>query len=87
VNKNLLYSAVLFVASTAIALGAAELVLRIKNSSMKNYDIEMWRYAKELKIPSQDSSLGHEHVKNASALLQSVDISSLLKNPLATDCD
>jgi lysophospholipase L1-like esterase len=74
VNKNLIYSALLCVVSTVVALGAAELLLRVKNSSMKNYDIEMWRYAKELKTPSLDPSLGHEHVKNASALLQSVDI-------------
>ena len=73
-NNNLVYSALLCVASTIVALGAAELVLRVKNSSMKNYDIEMWRYAKELKIASPDPSLGHEHLKNASALLQSVDI-------------
>ena len=41
---------------------------------MQNYDIEMWRYARELKQPSEDPSLGHEHIKNASALLQSVEI-------------
>jgi lysophospholipase L1-like esterase len=57
-----------------LALGFAEGVLRIKNSSMKNYDIEMWRYAKELKFQSPDPILGHEHVKNASAVLQSVTI-------------
>lgn len=59
---------------TLVALSAAELVLRIKNSSMKNYDIENWRYAKELKVKSMDPDLGREHVKNASALLQSVEI-------------
>jgi len=74
VNKNLVYSVALSLASTLVALGAAELVLRVKNSTMKNYDIEMWRYAKELKVPSADPNLGHEHVKNASALLESVNI-------------
>lgn len=59
---------------TLVALSAAELVLRMKNSSMKNYDIENWRYAKELKVKSMDPDLGREHVKNASALLQSVEI-------------
>jgi lysophospholipase L1-like esterase len=73
-KRNLLWSAILFCLSTALAIAAAEAVLRIKNSSMTNYDIEMWRYAKELKVPSQDPKLGHEHIKNASALLQSVDI-------------
>jgi GDSL-like Lipase/Acylhydrolase family len=73
-NKNAIFSTMLFVLSTILAIGAAELVLRIKNNSMKNYDIEMWRYAKELKIPSKNPRLGHEHVKNASALLQSVNV-------------
>ena len=73
-NKNLFYSALLSIATTLVALGAAELVLRMKNSSMKNYDIENWRYAKELKVNSLDPVLGREHAKNASALLQSVEI-------------
>ena len=41
---------------------------------MKNYDIEMWRYARELKRPSPLPELGHDHIKDASALLQSVVI-------------
>ena len=57
-----------------VAAIIGEAVLRLKNSSMKNYDIEMWRYARELKIRSNDPLLGHEHVKNGSALLQSVTI-------------
>jgi lysophospholipase L1-like esterase len=73
-KKNLVFSVILFCVSSLLAIGAAEAVLRIKNSSMTNYDIEMWRYAKELKVPSKDPNLGHEHIKNASALLQSVDI-------------
>jgi lysophospholipase L1-like esterase len=74
ITKNVVFSAILLVVSSALALGAAEIVLRLKNSSMTNYDIEMWRYAKELKFASPDEVLGHEHVKNDSALLQSVTI-------------
>src|SRR5437867_1450564 len=73
-NKNVIFSAILFCVSTLIGLGAAEAVLRVKNGSMTNYDIEMWRYAKELKVRSNDPALGHEHVKNSQALLQSVVI-------------
>jgi len=60
--------------SSVVCLGLAEAGLRLKNSSMKNYDIEMWRYAKELKTPSADPVLGHEHVKSRSAMLQEVTI-------------
>lgn len=49
-----------------------EIILRVNNSDMNNYDIEMWRYANELKI--QDSILGHKHLKNKSSILQGVEI-------------
>ncbi len=73
-RKQALFSALLFVFSVAMSLIAAEGVLRLKNSSMKNYDIEMWRYARELKTLSPNPELGHDHIKDASALLQSVVI-------------
>ena len=41
---------------------------------MTNYDIEMWRYARELKVRSGDPSLDFEHLRNKSAVLQNVDI-------------
>jgi lysophospholipase L1-like esterase len=72
--KRIIFSCTLFAISTVVALGLAEGVLRVKNSSMKNYDIEMWRYAKELKVASPDPKLGHDHIKQAEALLQSVTI-------------
>ncbi len=72
--KNFLFSAIVFVCALFIAVGFAEVLLRIKNSSMKNYDVEMWRYSRELKHASPDPILGHEHNRNASATLQSVNI-------------
>ena len=68
--KNVIVSAILFVTATVVGLGVLEVALRVKNSSMRNYDIEMWRYAKELKVRSQNPALGHVHLKNKSALLQ-----------------
>jgi hypothetical protein len=73
-NRNFIYSVILFVFSFVAAIAFAEIALRLKNSSMTNYDIEMWRYAKELKQPSPDPVRGHEHLKNASAVLQSVNV-------------
>lgn len=72
--KNFVFSAFLLIVSTLVALGAGEVMLRFKNGSMQNYDIEMWRYALELKRRSPDPVLGHEHVAGKSAVLQSVDI-------------
>ena len=74
VKKNFLFSTILVVLCLGLGLGLAEAVLRVKNLSMQNYDIEMWRYANELKKRSDDPELGHEHIPNSEALLQSVDI-------------
>lgn len=72
--KSLLVSFLTIVVSVAISFAAVEGILRLKNSSMTNYDIEMWRYAKELKVKSPDPALDFDHVRSKSALLQSVDI-------------
>jgi lysophospholipase L1-like esterase len=57
-----------------VALCLLEGILRVKNSSMKNYDIEMWKYALYLKKESDNPLLGHEHIPSRTHLLQSVDI-------------
>ena len=76
INKlvNLLISILILSLASLLALLAGELILRLKNSSMKNYDIEMWRYALELKQRSEIPILGHEHIPSKSAILQSVEI-------------
>src|SRR5258708_25657070 len=73
-SKTTLFSIASLVLSLVVALLASEAILRAKNSSMKNYDIEMWRYARELKIKSSDPSLDFVHLKNKSAVLQNVEI-------------
>ena len=58
-----------------IIIISLEFLLIIKNSSMNNYDIEMWKYSKKLKTISNFDVLGHEHKKSVKAILQSVEIS------------
>src|ERR1700741_3762030 len=72
--QDVAFSLLLVGISVVVAGLAGEVVLRVKNSSMQNYDIEMWRYAKELKVRSDDPLLGHEHVPSSKALLKSVEI-------------
>lgn len=55
-----------------VGLFIVELTLRLINSDMRNYDIEMWKYAKALK--TQDPVLGHVHKKNKESTLQNVKI-------------
>jgi hypothetical protein len=67
-------SIALMTVSLVVALALGEGILRLKNSSMTTYDIEMWRYAKELKAKSDDPELDFDHVKSRSAVLQNVTI-------------
>lgn len=72
--KHLAFTTTLITVSIIVALGIGEIFLSMKNSNMLNYDIEMWRYAKELKRESKNPILGHEHIPSAEAFLQSVNI-------------
>jgi lysophospholipase L1-like esterase len=74
VKKNIVFSAILLALCLVLGLGFGEAILRVKNLSMQNYDIEMWRYAGELKHRSDDPVLGHEHNVSSEAVLQSVKI-------------
>ena len=72
--QRILFSTLLIVVSLVIALAGGEMLLRLKNSSMTTYDIEMWRYAKDLKVRSADPQLDFDHVKSKSAVLENVTI-------------
>jgi lysophospholipase L1-like esterase len=54
---------------------SGELILRLKHANQKNYTIEMWRYAKELKqVVPDEPALGHVHIPGSSATLQNIDM-------------
>jgi lysophospholipase L1-like esterase len=50
-----------------------EIVLRVSYPAYSNYNTEMWRYAKELKVLSEPN-IGHEHQPQSSAQLYGVEI-------------
>lgn len=64
----------IFILSSVIMFIAIEGLYRLKNSDMKNYNIEMWRYSNELKKLSENKTLGHEHLTSKEAILQGVNI-------------
>ena len=72
--KNLIFTTALTIFSIIISLGIGEALIRIKNLNMQNYDIEMWKYSRELKQVSKNPILGHEHRPSSRATLQSVSI-------------
>jgi lysophospholipase L1-like esterase len=59
---------------TVIALVMGEAVVRVMASRSLIYNIEMVRYAKELKEPDPRGEVSHVHRTNASAHLMGVDI-------------
>jgi lysophospholipase L1-like esterase len=73
-GKSFFFSITLVAASVAVSLAFAEVFLRIKNASMRNYDIEMWRYSKELKVRIDDPAIDFVHARSKSAVLESVEI-------------
>ncbi len=73
IQKIVINSSYIFF-SIIIGLIFSETVLRIKHAVNPNYDIEMWKYAKELKIKSSNKLIGHTHLINKSAKLQKVSI-------------
>lgn len=72
--RTFVSGALTVILTLVICATAAEGILRLKNASMKNYDVEMWRYGRELKFASELAVLGHEHIPDAKATLQSVEI-------------
>lgn len=73
IKKNL-SALFLTLASIVFAIIICEIILRIKHNMIPNYDIEMWRYAKELKLQVKFDNINHIHVKNKSIVLQKVAI-------------
>ncbi len=69
---------VLWVLSMSIALGLAfalgEIAVRVAASRVLIYNIEMVRYATQLKMPDPTGEVSHVHRPNASAKLMGVDI-------------
>lgn len=55
--------------------GSLELFLRILTSAITVYDVEMIKYAKELKVASPYPEISHIHRPNSSSKLMGVDVS------------
>jgi lysophospholipase L1-like esterase len=56
------------------ALAIAELAARFVLDDGMNFDLEMWKYAKDLKRPSEVTEVGHEHIPNTSGFYMGVPV-------------
>jgi lysophospholipase L1-like esterase len=59
------------VTMTALAI---ELSVRAVLDDGMQYDLEMWKYARDLKQPARNPLIGHEHRPNSRARLMGVDV-------------
>jgi lysophospholipase L1-like esterase len=56
--------------------GCLELYVRFFEDDGMQYDLEMWKYAKYVKVVSDDPLIGHEHRPNADARLMGVRVTT-----------
>lgn len=68
-------SIIVFLITIVVLAVILEFALVFKNKDGKNYDIEMWKYSRELKRIATNPKIGHEHIPSKSAKLQNIDIS------------
>lgn len=72
--KTYFINFLILITSITIIFIVIETFLRIKNHFVINYDVEMWKYSKELKTAVKNLKINHIHKKNKSAILQNVEI-------------
>ena len=61
-------------ASLALAALGIELVVRVVIDDGMQFDLEMWKYARDLKQTANNALVGHEHRPNSVARLMGVDV-------------
>ncbi len=67
---------VLLVATVVLLLLVGEGVTRIVFWHSLDFDMEMWKYATQIKVASPDPRLGHQHRPNRHAFLMGVDVNT-----------
>ena len=60
--------------SLLVVYGAMELYVSAAVDDGMQFDLEMWRYAREIKRQSANPAIGHEHTPNTRAHLMGVDV-------------
>jgi len=66
----------MFVLTLALIAGAVELYVRLVEDDGMQFDLEMWKYAKSVKMISGDPLIGHEHRPHADAFLMGVRVTT-----------
>lgn len=74
--KKYLTTFVLILVSVIISAFFCEILVRIFYNQLKNYNLEMWRYASELKKPFPNANMPFHHYSNSSGEYYGVEIAT-----------
>lgn len=74
IMRNSIAGAFVLLFTLIFGAGGLELFVRLAYSDGGNFDIEMWRYAKDLKRVSQLPGVGHEHRPNTAGVFMGVPV-------------
>jgi len=74
--KKTIYLILISIFSIIIFLAVLELSVRLGYDYISNYNMEMWRYSKELKIPTDNNNLPFVHSPNKSVYLYGAQITT-----------
>jgi lysophospholipase L1-like esterase len=69
-----LFGALTVVLCIAVLWGAAELFVRFVVDDGMQFDLEMWKYARDIKVVSPDPLIGHQHRPHGKARVMGVDL-------------
>lgn len=72
--KKKLFGLIFFFTSIAFALLICEISVRLLYPLISNYNLEMWRYAKDMKMPLNKINLPFHHYPNAAGDFYGVEI-------------
>jgi lysophospholipase L1-like esterase len=73
-RRRLLFGVLAVLGWLALVAGGIESYVRFVADDGMQYDLEMWKYGRDLKRPADEPSLGHEHVPGRRATLMGVDV-------------
>ena len=74
--RGYLLNALMFALTLALIAGAVELYVRLVEDDGMQFDLEMWKYAKSVKVLSDNPRIGHEHRSNADAFLMGARVTT-----------
>jgi lysophospholipase L1-like esterase len=74
--KQLLGTLVPIFVSLVFGFALAEIITRVAFRRGMDFDMEMWKYATEIKVPNDDPKVVHEHRPNGRAFLMGVEVTT-----------